>query len=137
MLFPAKRQRTRNAIVGLHEMVSIVQKLADKFSAFPDFKAALDTQYRKWRPKQMPSPEDIGGYICRGKVVEEVHRRPTQEPCLTVDQQNGPPGGLFLRGRARIPCPNILGHGIRTRPINTITGGGPFATWSRSTVRHG
>ena len=78
MLFPAKRQRSRNAIVGLHELRGIVHKLAEKFSAFPDFKVALDTQYKKWRPKQMPSAEDIGGYICRGKVVEEVHRRSTQ-----------------------------------------------------------
>ena len=114
-------------------MVSIVHKLAEKFSAFPDFKAALDTQYRKWRPKQMPSPEDIGGYICRGKVVEEVHRRSTLDPCLTVDQHmvaKGPPGGVLLRGRARITCPKMLGHGIRTLPINTNPPGGPFATWS-------
>ena len=139
-MFACRRPRSRNATVGYSDLKCVVHKLAVKFSDFPNFKVALETQYKQWQPKKMPSAEDSGGYICRGQVVEPIHRRSTQEPCFTVEQQQvakGPPGGVRLRGRARIPCPKTLGHRNRPLPINTTPPGGPFGTWSCSTVRPG
>ena len=136
----ARRPRSRNAMLDVADLKGVVRKLAEKFSPFADFTEALGKQFSQWTEKRMPQCEDIEGYICRGKVVEEGPRPSTQKPCLTVDQQKvakGRPGGLLLRGRARIPCPKFLGHGIRARPIDTIPVGGPFATLSRSPVRHG
>ena len=136
-MFAGKRPRSRNGSWGSSDLERVVRNLAAKFSGFPDFTEALCTPTWWWQSTRRPKPEDIGGSICRGQVVEEVHRRSTHVPCLTVDRQKGPPGGLLLRGRARIPCPEILGHGSRTRPNNTIPVGGPFATWSRATARPG
>ena len=73
-MYANRRPRARNATVGYSDLKAAVHKLAVKFQAFPDFRAALDTQYRSWGPRRMPTAEDIGGCVCRGKVVEEVHR---------------------------------------------------------------
>ena len=94
-MFACRRPRSRNATVGYSDLKCVVHKLAVKFSDFPNFKVALETQYKQWQPRKMPSAEDSGGYICRGQVVEAIHRQSTQEPCFTVDQHKvakGPPG---------------------------------------------
>ena len=74
-------------MLDVADLKGVVRKLAEKFSPFADFTEALGKQFSQWTEKRMPQCEDIEGYICRGKVVEEGPRASTQKPCLTVDQQ--------------------------------------------------
>ena len=80
-MFARRRPRSRNATVGYSDLKCVVHKLAVKFSDFPNFKVALETQYKQWQPKKQ------------------------------YKQSTG-----------------------RSEAKGT---GGPFATWSCSTVRHG